>query len=97
MLVEAEREALAAGKSRREAIMAAHDRFYRGDIARELVRGVREEGGLLTLEDLAGWRPRLEEPVVTTYRGIEVYKLTHWTQGPAMLQALNVLESFDLK
>ena len=77
--------------------MAAHDRFYRGDIARELVRGVREEGGLLTLEDLAGWRPRLEEPVVTTYRGIEVYKLTHWTQGPAMLQALNVLESFDLK
>ena len=96
-LVEAERQALAAGKGRREAIMAAHERFYRGDIAAELVRGVREEGGLLTLEDLAGWRPRLEDPVMTTYRGTEVYKLTHWTQGPAMLQALNVLETFDLK
>ncbi|HEU0078586.1 MAG TPA: gamma-glutamyltransferase, partial [Longimicrobiaceae bacterium] len=96
-LVEAEREALRQGKNRREAIQAAHDRFYRGDIARELVRGVQEEGGLITLEDLARWRPRIEEPVSVDYRGVQVYKLTHWTQGPAMLQALNILENFDLK
>ena len=96
-LVEAEHEALRQGKTREEAIMAAFERFYRGDIAHELVRGVQEEGGLITLEDLAGWKVRIEEPVKTSYRGIDVYKLTHWTQGPALLQALNILEAFDLK
>ena len=96
-LVDAEKEALAAGKPRKDAIMAAFDRFYRGDIADEFVRGVREEGGLITKEDLARWRPRWEEPVSTSYKGIEVYKLTVWTQGPALLQALNLLEHFDLK
>jgi gamma-glutamyltranspeptidase/glutathione hydrolase len=96
-LVEAEQNALRQGKSRRDAIMAAYDRFYRGDIAQELVRGVREEGGLITLQDLARWKVGIEEPVMTRYRGIDVYKLTHWTQGPSMLQALNILENFDLK
>src|SRR5207249_2346533 len=90
-------QALKTGKSRKDAITAAYDRFYKGDIAREFVRGVQEEGGLISLEDLAAWKVRVEEPVMTTYRGIEVYKLTHWTQGPAMLQALNILENFDLK
>jgi gamma-glutamyltranspeptidase/glutathione hydrolase len=96
-LVEAEAQALAQGRSRREAIMAAYDRFYRGDIAREFVRGVQEQGGLITLEDLASWQVRIEEPVWTDYKGIRVYKLTHWTQGPAMLQSLNILENFDLR
>jgi gamma-glutamyltranspeptidase / glutathione hydrolase len=96
-LVEAERDALARGMSRKDAIYAAHDRFYRGDIAREIVRSVQEQGGLITHEDLAGWEVRFEEPVSTTYKGIEVYKLTHWTQGPVMLQALNILENFDLQ
>ncbi len=96
-LVEAEQQARARGKNRKEAIYAAYDRFYKGDIAREIVRGAREEGGLITLEDLSNWKVRIEEPVRTSYRGIEVYKLTHWTQGPAMLQALNILENFDLK
>jgi gamma-glutamyltranspeptidase / glutathione hydrolase len=96
-LVAAERAALKEGKSRKEAIGAAYDRFYRGDIARELVRGVQEEGGLITMEDLARWRVRIEEPVSTTYKGIAVYKLPFWQQGPAMLQALNLLEQADLK
>jgi gamma-glutamyltranspeptidase/glutathione hydrolase len=96
-LVEAERQALAQGKSRREAIMAAYDRFYKGDIAQELVRGVQEEGGLITMQDLANWKVRIEEPVKTTYKGIDVYKLAFWQQGPAMLQALNILENADLK
>jgi gamma-glutamyltranspeptidase / glutathione hydrolase len=96
-LVEAEGDALARGLSRKDAIYAAHDRFYRGDIADEIVRSVQEQGGLITHEDLAGWRVRFEEPVSTTYKGIEVYKLTHWTQGPVMLQALNILENFDLQ
>lgn len=96
-LVEAEEKALAAGKNRKEAIYAAYDRFYRGDIAREFVQGCQEEGALITLEDLDKWQVYIEEPVMTTYRGIEVYKLNCWVQGPVMLQALNMLENFDLK
>jgi gamma-glutamyltranspeptidase/glutathione hydrolase len=96
-LVDAEQKALAAGKSRKDAIYAAYDRFYKGDIALEIARGVQEEGGLITSADLANWKVRIEEPVKTNYRGIEVFKLTHWTQGPALLQTLNILENSDLK
>ncbi|MGH7186355.1 MAG: gamma-glutamyltransferase family protein, partial [Pseudomonadota bacterium] len=96
-LVEAEKQALAAKKSRKDAIMAAYDRFYKGDIAKEYARGSQEVGGLHTAEDLANWKVKIEEPVKTTYKGIDVYKLDVWTQGPAMLQALNILEPMDLK
>ena len=96
-LVATEQQARKAGKSRKAAIYAAYDRFYKGDIARELVRGVQEDGGLFTLQDLASWKVRIEEPLHTNYRGIEVYKLPIWQQGPAMLQALNILENADLK
>ncbi len=96
-LVAVEREALAAGKSRVEAIYVAYDRFYRGDIAEEFVRGAREQGALITMEDLDGWQVYIEEPVKTEYKGIEVYKLTSWVQGPVMLQALNILENLDLE
>jgi len=96
-LVEAEAQALKAGKDRKQAIYAANERFYKGDIAAELVRSTREQGGLFTMEDLAKWQVHIEEPVSTTYRGITVYKLTTWVQGPAMLQALNILENMDLK
>ena len=77
--------------------MAAYDRFYKGDIAKEFVRGTQEEGGLITMDDLAKWQVHIEEPVSTNYKGIDVYKLNVWTQGPAMLQALNILENYDLK
>ena len=96
-LVEAEAQALKAGKNRKQAIYAAYDRFYKGDIATEIVRSVKEQGGLFTMDDLAKWQVHIEEPVSTTYRGITVYKLTTWVQGPAMLQALNILENMDLK
>src|ERR1700760_1214826 len=96
-LVETEQQARKHGKDRRAAIYAAYERFYKGDIAREIVRSVQEQGGLFTLEDLANWKVKIEEPVHTNYKGIEVYKLTTWVQGPVMLQALNILESFDLK
>ncbi|MFU8877442.1 MAG: gamma-glutamyltransferase family protein, partial [Wenzhouxiangellaceae bacterium] len=96
-LVETEAEALAAGKNRKEAIYAAYDRFYRGDIAEEIVRATREHGGLFTMEDLDRWEVLIEEPVTTNYRGIDVFKLTTWTQGPVLLQILNILEGFDLK
>lgn len=95
-LVDAERAVLAAGQDRRAAILAANDRFYKGDIAADLVDSVRAQGGLFTREDLARWSVRIEAPVKTTYKGIEVYKLTAWTQGPVLLQTLNILENFDL-
>lgn len=96
-LVEAEAEALADGRSRKEAIYAAYDRFYRGDIAEELVRSTQEQGGLISMADLDKWQVYIEEPVMTDYKGIQVYKLTSWVQGPVMLQALNMLEEMDLQ
>ncbi|MFC1701899.1 gamma-glutamyltransferase family protein [Pseudomonadota bacterium] len=96
-LVETEAQALAAGKTRKQAIYAAYDRFYRGDIADEIVRSSREYGGLITREDLDKWQVYIEEPVSTNYKGIDVYKLTTWVQGPVLLQALNILEKIDLK
>jgi gamma-glutamyltranspeptidase/glutathione hydrolase len=96
-LVEAEQRALAEGKSRKEAIYAAYHRFYRGDLAQEFVRASQEQGGLHTLADLANWKVHIEEPVMTSYKGIEVYKLTSWVQGPVLLQALNLLEGLDLR
>lgn len=96
-LVEAEQKALEEGKNRKEAIYAAYDRFYKSDIAEEFVRGCQEQGGLITMDDLAKWKVYIEEPVMTTYKGIEVYKLTCWVQGPVLLQMLNMLENMDLK
>jgi gamma-glutamyltranspeptidase/glutathione hydrolase len=96
-LVDAETDALEQGKSRKEAIYAAYDRFYKGDIAEEYVRGSQEQGGLHTMEDLANWQVYLEEPVTTNYKGIDVYKLTSWVQSPVLLQTLNILENIDIK
>ncbi len=96
-MVEAEQMALKKKKSRKDAIMAAYERFYKGDIAREFVRGCKEQGGLITLEDLAKWKPIEETALSTNYKGIDVYKLQEWTQGPMLLQSLNILENFDLK
>ncbi len=96
-LVETERLALANGRTRKEAIYAANERFYKGDIAKEIARGCQEQGGLVTEQDLANWQVKIEEPVKTNYKGIDVYKLQQWTQGPVMLQMLNILENFDLK
>jgi len=96
-MVEAEQQALKKGKSRKDAIQAACDRFYKGDIAQEFVRGCQEQGGLITQQDLASWKPKEEEPMMVNYRGVDVYKLSQWTQGPMLLQSLNLLEPLDLK
>lgn len=91
-LVEAE-----SGASSREAgIRAARERFYRGDIAEQMVRFSEEEGGWLTLQDLAEFRVGLEPPLTTSYRGCEVLACGPWCQGPVVLQTLNILEGYDL-
>ncbi len=95
-LVQAERDALDAGNTRKEAVYAAYRRFYEGDIAEAFVAGSRALGGLHTLEDLANWQVHIEKPLSTDYKGIQVYKLDTWVQGPEMLQALNMAERVDL-
>lgn len=100
-------EAEATESDRVRGLRAAHDRFYRGDIAATIVEFCRStpirdasgeaHTGLLTGEDFACFAARLEEPVATSYRGVEVYKCSSWTQGPVLLQCLNLLEGFDLQ
>ncbi len=84
-------------KDRLKAIEAGRSAFYRGDIARRLVQAAREGGGILTEADLASYRGRVEQPLHTGYRGYEVYKAGFWTQGPVLLETLNLLAGFDLK
>lgn len=94
-LVEAEKQA--AGKGRSAALRAARDRFYKGDIAREMARFSEENGGLFRYEDFASYSAKVEEPVFIDYRGYRVYKNPSASQGPAELFALNLLEGYDLK
>ena len=94
-LVEAEKEA--SGGGREAGLKAARDRFYKGDIAREIAKFSEDNGGLFRYEDLANYTAKIEEPVFTTYRGYTVYKNPSASQGPAELFALNILEGYDLK
>ena len=96
-MVEAEKAALKKGKSRKDAIYAAYDRFYKGDIADEFARSCQEQGGLITRQDLSNWKVLIEEPMQVNYKGIDVYKLSQWTQGPMLLQSLQLLKQVDLK
>ncbi len=96
-MVDAERKALKNGASRAAAIDAVRDYFYRGEIAKKIDAFSRANNGLLRYEDLAAFRLKLEEPASTTYRGYKVYKPGFWSQGPVMLQALNILEGYDLR
>jgi len=94
-LVDAEKAA--AGKGRREALRAARDRFYKGDIARTMADFSEKNGGLYRYDDFASYTAKVEAPVATNYRGYEVYKNASSSQGPAELFMLNILEGYDLK
>ena len=96
-LVKTEREALSNGKNRKEAIYEAYRRFYEGDIADEIARSTQEQGGLITKEDLKNYEVYIEKPLKTTYKDIDVYKLTTWVQSPVLLQSLNMVENLDVK
>lgn len=92
-LVDVEKKAT----SREAGLASARDRFYKGDIAREMAQFSERNGGLLRYEDFASYAVKLEEPVSINYRGFEVYKNPSASQGPAELFALNLLEGYDLK
>lgn len=93
-LTQSERDA--AGH-RVTGIKAAREMFYRGDIARAIVQCSDRVGGLLSLEDLANYRASFEEPIRTTFMGYEICAQSTWTQGAVLLQALNILEHFELR
>ncbi|HEY2930297.1 MAG TPA: gamma-glutamyltransferase [Acidobacteriota bacterium] len=94
-LVEAEKQK--AGKGRHEALKAARDRFYKGDIAQAMAKFSEENGGLFRYQDFAGYTAKVEEPVSIDYRGYQIYKNPSASQGPAELFTLNLLEGYDLK
>ncbi|MGB6944835.1 MAG: gamma-glutamyltransferase family protein [Bryobacteraceae bacterium] len=96
-MAAAEKRALAAGATRAAAIDAVADYFYRGDIARRIDAFMRANGGLLRYEDMAAFKLQPEEPVSTDYHNFKVYKPGFWSQGPAMLETLNILEGYDLR
>ena len=95
-MVDAEKKAQSSGASRVAAIDAVRDHFYRGDIARRIDAFSRAHQGLLRYEDFAAFHLQPEDPVSTTFHGYEIYKPGFWSQGPSMIEALNILESYDL-
>lgn len=94
-LVEAEKQN--ASKGRHAALQAARDRFYKGDIAKEMGAFSEANGGLFRYEDFVAYTAKVEEPVSTNYRGYQIYKNASASQGPSELFALNMLEGYDLK
>jgi len=93
-LIEAEQ--ICTG-NRQQKLQAVADRFYRGDIADSLVVWYKAKGSFFTKEDLAKHVTEVEDAVTINYKGFSVYKANTWTQGPVMLQALRLIENFDLK
>jgi gamma-glutamyltranspeptidase/glutathione hydrolase len=96
-VAEAERDAIGRGARRSAALQAAHDRFYKGDIAREMVRFFKENGGLLAADDFAAYKPLWTEPVHTSYRGYDVYTSPSTSRGGIeVAMQLNLIEGYDV-
>ncbi len=93
-LVKAERRAR-GGRGRK--LRAVRDYFYKGPLARKIAEFSQKNGGLITYEDLAGFAAETDQPATVRYRGYEIVKPGYWTQGPVLLQALNILEGYELK
>lgn len=96
-IVRAERLGSKGTRNRHAGLMAARDYFYRGPIARRIGSYMQANGGLIAADDFAKFAAKVGQPVETDYRGYEIYKAGFWTQGPAMVETLNMLEGFDLK
>ena len=96
-MAAAEKKALASGASRTAAIDAVRDFFYRGEIAHRIDAFMKANDGLLRFEDMAAFKLQPEEPLAADYHGVKVYKPGFWTQGPAMIEALNILDGFDMR
>jgi gamma-glutamyltranspeptidase / glutathione hydrolase len=84
-------------RGRHAALEAVRDYFYRGPLAKRYCDAIEQAGGLMRAGDMAKFRAEIDQPAKVVYRGYEVYKVGFWAQGPAMLEALNLLEGYDLK
>jgi gamma-glutamyltranspeptidase / glutathione hydrolase len=93
-LLDAEAGATKGG--RQAGLKAARDRFYRGDIAADIVSWSDTNGGLLSADDLANFKTKIEDPVHVDYHGYTIFKCQPWSQGPVFLQQLRLLEGYDL-
>src|SRR5688500_13022193 len=93
----ADEDAAQKSKGRIAGLKAARDAFYKGDIAHKIARYHKENGGWVTLDDLAAYDVRIEPTVTTTFNGVEIHACGPWTQGPVLPQTLNLLAGFDLK
>ena len=89
-------ESANAAAGRAQAIMSARDAIYHGDIADQIAAFMHETGGAITKEDLRGQHARIEAPVHSSYRGIDVYACGPWSQGPLVPMTLNILEGYDV-
>lgn len=87
----------AAAGNRKGGIEAAYEAFYRGNIARQIIECAQKVGGILSLEDLANYEAKYEEPIKTSFMGHEIHGQSVWTQGGMVMQTLNILENFDLR
>lgn len=94
-LVEVEKKN--AGRGRHQALESVRDYFYRGPIAKRYCDAIEKAGGLMRASDLAAFKAEIEQPTKISYHGYEIYKVGFWSQGPMLLQTLNLLEGFDLK
>jgi gamma-glutamyltranspeptidase/glutathione hydrolase len=94
-IVAIERQNHARG--RHAALMAARDYFYRGPVGKRIGDYMQSHGGLLAASDLAAWHAKIGLPSQGSYRGYQIYKTGFWAQGPMMIEALNLLEAYDLK
>ncbi|MFN8812239.1 MAG: gamma-glutamyltransferase family protein [Acidobacteriota bacterium] len=95
-MVAAEQRAAALKKSRVASIDAVRDYFYRGEVARKIDAFSRANGGLLRYEDLSTFRLKPEAPLAGTYKNYTIFKPGFYTQGPAKIQVLNLLETMDI-
>ena len=86
-----------ASDSRTDGLRAARDEFYKGDIAKTIVECAQRVGGVLSMDDLADYEAKYETPATSSFMGYDIYGQTTWTQGPVLMQTLNILENFDLR
>jgi len=83
--------------NRAAKLRAVRDYFYKGPLAKRMAAFSEKNGGLIAYRDLANFRAETDRPRTGTYRGYEIYKPGFWTQGPVMIEALNLLEGYDLR
>src|SRR6266568_12223 len=86
-----------AGRGRHASLIAARHYFYKGPIAERIGDYMQTHGGLIAASDFAAWHATVGAPAKGEYRGYQIYKTGFWAQGPMMIEALNLLEGYDLK